>query len=95
MQLTKRKNILRTTLKRDMKKSSKEQKKIGEKENQKDCRKNQKEKTTIAKTEFNFAHILKSDFSVAGIKGDNVQFELYGDYGKINSKEFKLENWGY
>lgn len=49
----------------------------------------------IAKTQFNFAHILKSDFSVIGLKGKNVQFELYGDYGKINSKEFMLENWGY
>lgn len=49
----------------------------------------------IAKTQYNFAHILKSDFSVVGLKGESVQFELYGDYGKINSKEFKLVNWGY
>ena len=49
----------------------------------------------IAKTEFNFAHILKSDFSVVGLNGKSVHFKLYGDYGEINSKGFKLENWGY
>ncbi len=49
----------------------------------------------IAKTQYNFAHILKSDFSVDGLKGKSVHFKLYGHYGKTNSKEFKLENWGY
>ena len=49
----------------------------------------------IAKTQYNFAHFLKSAFSVVGLKGQSVYFKLYGDYGKINSKEFKLENWGY
>lgn len=49
----------------------------------------------IAKTQFNFAHILKSDFSVVGLNGKSVHFKLYGDYGEINSKWFKLENWGY
>ena len=49
----------------------------------------------IAKTQYNFAHILKSDFSVVGLNGKSVHFKLYGDYGEINSKGFKLENWGY
>ena len=49
----------------------------------------------VEKTQYNFAHILKSNFSVVGLKGKRVQFEVHGDYGKINSKEFKLENWGY
>ena len=49
----------------------------------------------VEKTQYNFSHILKSNFSVVGLKGKRVQFEVYGDYGKINSKEFKLENWGY
>ena len=49
----------------------------------------------VEKTQYNFAHILKSDFSVVGLNGKSVHFKLYGDYGEINSKWFKLENWGY
>ena len=49
----------------------------------------------VVKTQYNFARILKSDFSVVGLKGENVQFDIFGDYGKTNLKEFKLEKWEY
>ena len=49
----------------------------------------------LAKTQYNFAHTLKSNFSIIGLKGESIYFKIYDDYGEINSKEFKLENWGY
>lgn len=49
----------------------------------------------LAKTQYNFAYVLKSSFSIIGLKAESIYFKIHGDYGEINSKEFKLENWGY